>query len=235
LNIALTTYHKDQSLNNAMAHALATRVFKEILNARSCKDLLQIVESDPVLYRNRLNREDYPELRLFISTEEIKALKASGVLTQNGRFHADLSATNMSPLEKLLYAMAWKNGDLSKIAHIVDGVHSAGSSIPRESGPGQVFHQFGRHLADRNEPIIDQHVLRGFKLWKTPGADEKQTNSIRRMSLLDRQSDWIGAYKLWLKTAALTTELRQDSQHVMNIDSVLFALGKTIKLGRIDT
>lgn len=121
LNIALTTYHKDQSLNNATAHALATRVFKEILKARSCKDLLQIVASDPVLYRNRLDRKDYPELRLFISTEEIKALKASGVLTQNGRLNADLSATNMSPLEKLLYVIAWKNGDLTRVTGLRQG------------------------------------------------------------------------------------------------------------------
>jgi hypothetical protein len=221
-------------LNNTNARKLVTHIFEKIMQARSSVELLQIVETDPTLHKNRLDREDYPELKLFISADEVEALKASGAITETGRFNAQLSSTEMSPLEKLLYAMAWKNGDLGKIAHIVEGIYAAGSTTPRTNGSGQVFHQFGRHLADRSEPIVDQHVLRGFKLWKNPEADEKQTNSIRRMTLLDRESAWIGKYKSWLKTATLTMELKQDSQHVINIDSVLFALGKTIKLGKAD-
>ena len=219
-------------MDNIKAHALVKQTFEIIMQARSSEELLNFIEADSLLNKNRLDREEYPELKLFISPEEITALKASGVLTETGRFDARLSSTKMSSLEKLLYAMAWKNGDLRKITHIVDGIHSAGSSTPRKNGAGQVFHQFGRHLADRKEPIIDQHVLRGFMLWRHSGADDKQVNKIRRMNLLDRHGVDINEYKNWLKTASLTKELRQESDHVMNIDSVLFALGKTVKLGK---
>lgn len=219
-------------MDNIKAHALVKQTFETIMQARSSAELLNIVKADKALYKNRLNRERYPELKLSITADEINALKLSGVLTEAGVFNRKLSSTEMTPLEKLLYATAWKQGDLPKIAHIVDGIHAAGSNIPRGNGDSQVFHQFGRHLADRSEPIIDQHVLRGFKLWKNPKADEQQTNSIRKLEVLNKESQWINEYKNWLMTASLTAELRQDSDHVMNIDSVLFALGKTVKLGK---
>jgi hypothetical protein len=219
-------------LDNIKAHALVKQTFESIMNARSSVQLLGIVSTDPALYKNRLNREKYPALKLSISTAEIDALKQEGVLTEANEFNEKLSAGKMTALEKLLYATAWKQGDLPKIVHIVEGIHAVGSTVTRGDGDSQVFHQFGRHLADRNEPIIDQHVLRGFKLWKHFDATEQQTTSIRKLNVLNKESRWINEYKNWLKTASLTAELRQDVDHVMNIDSVLFALGKTIKLGK---
>jgi hypothetical protein len=67
-------------------------------------------------------------------------------------------------MEKLLYALAWKNGDLRKVKHIVAGILSSEDDAANKA---IVFNQFGIYLSGkRNEPIIDQHVLRAFAIFK---------------------------------------------------------------------
>lgn len=219
-------------MNNAQALTLVDRVFADILRARSVAELSAIVSEHPGLHVNRLDRKDYPELRLSINSDEIATLMAEGLLTDSGEFHPRISDRALSPLEKLLYSIAWKNGDLSKVTHIVEGVRGVHAETVRKNGPGQVFHQFGRHLADKREPIIDQHVLRGFLLWRADRNDEKKMDAIRRITLLNNQVSGINEYKRWLKTERFDPQLKASADYLMHIDSTLFALGKTIKLGK---
>lgn len=219
-------------MNNTQALKLVDAVFAEILEASSPGELSVIVSSRPELQVNRLDRKDYPELRLSINSEEIARLVSEGLLTEEGEFHPQISAKALSPLEKLLYSIAWKNGDLAKVTHIVEGVRGAHTDTVRQKGPGQVFHQFGRHLADKREPIIDQHVLRGFMLWRADRDSEKNMNAIRRVTLLNNQVDGIKDYKHWLRNECFNPKLKESADYLMHIDSTLFALGKTVKLGR---
>lgn len=216
-------------MNNAQALTLVDGVFADILRAHSVDELSAIVSERPELHVNRLDRQDYPELRLSISSDEIATLMAEGLLTDGGEFHPRISDRALSPLEKLLYSIVWKNGDLSKVTHIVEGVRGVHAETVRKNGPGQVFHQFGRHLADKREPIIDQHVLRGFLFWRADRNNEKKMNAIRRIALLNNQASGINDYKGWLKTERFDPQLKESADYLMHIDSTLFALGKTIK------
>lgn len=219
-------------MNNVQALKLVDAVFADILRARSADEISAIVFQRSDLHVNRLDRKNYPELRLSINSDEIATLVSDGLLTDEGELHPRISARTLSPLEKLLYSVAWKNGDLPKVTHIVEGVRGVHADTARKKGPGQVFHQFGRHLADKREPIIDQHVLRAFLLWRADRNDEKKMDSIRRITLLNNQVSGINDYKSWLKTECFDPQLKESADYLMHIDSTLFALGKTIKLGK---
>lgn len=39
-----------------------------------------------------------------------------------------------------------------------------------------MFKQFGKHLAKRAEPIVDQHVLRSYELYRPLILDEAKEN-----------------------------------------------------------
>jgi hypothetical protein len=62
------------------------------------------------------------------------------------------------PLTKLLAAVLWKNGDIHKVQHLIDGITGReGDRTPYSL----VFKQYGASLADHHQPIVDQHVLHG--------------------------------------------------------------------------
>ena len=71
---------------------------------------------------------------------------------------------------KLLYSIIWKNGDLLKVKHIIQGIlESEIENVDNndkefvEKQDSLVFYQFGKYLTKKNnEPIIDQHVVRAF-------------------------------------------------------------------------
>ncbi len=84
-------------MDNAEALKLVDAVFTDILQARSASDLSAIVSARPSLHFNRLDRKDYPELRLSIDSEEITALVSEGLLTEEGEFHPQISARALSP------------------------------------------------------------------------------------------------------------------------------------------
>lgn len=219
-------------MENTSAVELVRRVFLQILAAKSVDGLKKIIEGDSVLARKKIDRTVYPELKLTLSQADIDDLKTSGAITEAGHLDLNLSERPLTALEKLLYSMAWKNGDLRKLGHIIDGIGAAGSGTTRGAGTGQVFHQFGRHLADRAEPIIDQHVLRAFELFDRCDETEPAISAIRRKSDWNRDIALIAKYKDWLSNAPLRKELRACSGHVTNIDMVLFAAGRAIKTGK---
>ncbi len=217
-------------MNNLEALDLVKNIFTEILIAPDVSALRGILTNHPALNMWRMDRSKYPELQLELTAKDISSLMADK-LDEGLRLHPDLSARLETPLEKLLYALAWKNGDLQKVAHIIKGAADV-KSTALTNGPGQVFRQFGRHLADRSESIVDQHVLRAFELYEqtnTPNA--AKVKAIRKKINWDKDVACIERYKLWLNEHFRE---RQDSEPglVVNIDMVLFALGRAIKITR---
>ena len=83
-------------MNNIQALKLVDAVFADILRARSADELSAIVSQRPDLHVNRLNRKDYPELRLSINSDEIATLVADGLLTDEGEFHPGISDRALS-------------------------------------------------------------------------------------------------------------------------------------------
>ena len=95
-----------------------------------------------------------------------------------------------------------------------------------------VFYQFGRYLTKEDgEPIVDQHVLRAFGIFKAKG-NRKEVDRLRKLSIVTKKDHkLIEDYRHWLRTA-LTPELRRVDNYAYHVDKVLFALGKAVKKGK---
>lgn len=100
-----------------------------------------------------------------------------------------------------------------------------------------VNYQFGRYLTKTpGQPIIDQHVIRAFGIFKPQPKDEENVWSVEEMRRLGivakRHNGIIAAYKKWLALDGLSNELRQCADYTYHIDKLLFALGKTVKYAK---
>ena len=150
-----------------------------------------------------IDREKVPEIKFSISRDEIKDLTSEGLLKlENDRYTftskiAD-DSSERTTLEKLLYAIIWKQMDLGKEARIIDGI--MGKELPKRT---YVFHQFGKFLNDHSEPIIDRNVLKCFKIY---------TGS-------ENPDDYINWVKSIAKKGVFTTT---------DIDEILLQLGRSL-------
>jgi len=198
------------------------KVFKEIESKKTCEELVTIIDNSVTLSKYKLPTDKYPPIKFSVTLEEKEQLKK--LFDKDGKFSENIYYESEGVLSKLLYAMAWKNGDLPKLKHIVNGVlHSGKDSIEQETG--LVFYQFGKHLINPSiEPIVDQHVLRAFAVEnKQFVVSNKSTYSPREQKIL------IDKYKEWLGSSKIQQELRKEANYMYYIDQVLFATGKAIK------
>ncbi|UII19650.1 hypothetical protein [Fulvivirga ligni] len=165
----------------------------------------EILKDVPIKYH--FNESKYPQLLFQITRNELKKLEDLDILKDEVvNFE---KADEFSILEKLLLSILWKQGDLGKERHLVKGIQGK----PPENNRAVVFQQFGRHLCDRNEPIIDQHVIRAFRLARR--TDEVDLN--KRVITWDD----VNAYQGWIE--------KHEISDLDTIDKILFALGKWIK------
>ena len=201
---------------------IVTQTFEKLLTSKTIDEVERILDDLKIDMKYRMDDKVYPRLKFKITKEEIEELKERGVITTDNLL-ADLS--NADPLTKLLYSVSWKNGDLKKVKHIIEGIVS-GQQDEKENG--LVFYQFGKYLTKKpGEPIIDQHVLRAFGVYKANG-DKEKIDRFKRLSLITKkEKELIDQYKLWLRTN-LTKELRDNDNYSYHVDKVLFAVGKSI-------
>ena len=199
------------------------RTFEKLLKSKTVDEVEKILDDLEIDKKNRMDDNSYPRLKFKITKEEINGLKENGIITADNLL-TDIS--NADTLTKLLYAVSWKNGDLKKVKHIIEGIIS-GQEDDKENG--LVFYQFGKYLTKKSgEPIIDQHVLRAFGIFKADG-DKEKIEKLRRLSLITkREKELIEQYKQWLRTD-LTNELRDNDNYSYHVDKVLFAVGKSVK------
>ena len=217
-------------MNNKKAKKLIDDIFNKISESKTLENLSDILDKNPLLKKNKMNERVYPDLKLILSPNEIDAMKEAEILDDAGMLSENLSGTQLSPLEKLLYAILWKNGDLRKEIHVVEGVKSVannGTEINRAKG--LVFYQFGKHLANRTEPIVDQHVLRAYALYCNDVAGEDFSKYRSKGVINKSDSILISKYKEWLVSESLTTELKKIEGYTFCIDKILFSLGKVVK------
>lgn len=217
-------------MNNEEVQELVKYVFQK-LEAAETIDHIENILNDSKVYKikkNKMDEETYPKLHFKITAEE---LKTADFLTDDKTFSIDISKLELNPLTKLLYAICWKNGDLKKVKHIIQGITSNQTDLD-DKNDGLVFYQFGKYLSKQSgEPIIDQHVLRAFSLLKAFKANRSDDciNQIRSKSIITKKDkELINDYKEWLATK-LKEELREIKDYCYYIDKLLFALGKTIK------
>ncbi|TAE37419.1 MAG: hypothetical protein EAY66_05895 [Sphingobacteriales bacterium] len=203
-------------------------IFDLIKKAKTIEDLECIPDKMEIPIKNRMNIDGYPKIEFSISATEIKLLQDSKILDDNYKFASDITSKLTDPLAKILYATVWKNGDLKKVRHIIKGVLDSDVENS-EQDDALVFYQFGKYLTKlQGQPIIDQHVIRAFAVYKL--LDSDQISSLRKIELINkRHKPIINLYKEWLTSRELTNELKNFKDYTYHIDKLLFATGKSIK------
>ena len=202
---------------------IVRRTFEKLRTSKTVDEVDRILDELNIDKKYRMDDKVYPRLKFKITKQEIEELKEKGIITADNLL-TDISSADT--LTKLLYSVSWKNGDLKKVKHIIEGIIS-GQEDEKENG--LVFYQFGKYLTKKpGEPIIDQHVLRAFGIFKAD-EDKDKLEKLKRLSLITKkEKELIDQYKLWLRTD-LTKELRDNDNYSYHVDKVLFAVGKSVK------
>lgn len=202
-------------------------IFDEIKKAKTIAGIERIYETriDP---KNRMNTDEYPKIKFSIDQNDIQALKETNIIDSDLNFTKDITSKLTDPLSKILYATAWKNGDLKKVKHIIKGVLDSDKQVS-DQNQALVFYQFGKYLTKTNgQPIIDQHVIRAFAIYHD--KDSSQIERWRKLEIINKNHiPIINEYKKWL-TSDISQELQREEDYTYHIDKLLFATGKTIKL-----
>jgi len=210
------------------AYKLTNDVFILIKKSKTVSDLEVIPDKLNIATKNTMSPDTYPKIEFGINKGEIQSLLEAKVIDNDYNILASCQSKLLDPLTKLLYATAWKNGDLKKIKHIIKGVVDC-ENQNTDQDEALVFYQFGKYLTKSpGQPIIDQHVIRAFAVYNSKDISEAKT--FRQIKVLSkREKPIIGKYKKWLMSEELTKELRIVPDYCYYIDKLLFATGKTIK------
>jgi hypothetical protein len=210
---------------------LIKRTFDKIESSLTTKEVEEILRW-PVVSKNVMNERSYPKIEFKIDKDEIAELKVNNYLNTDNSISTLIGRTPMNALTKLLYAVSWKNGDLTKIRHIVEGILADEIDKKENKKSGLVFYQFGKYLTKKpGEPIIDQHVLRAFGIYRLEKIED--ILPLRKLAVITKNEEsLINEYKTWLRSPALKDELKKELDYTYYIDKVLFAVGKTIKSRR---
>ncbi|MGV3601352.1 MAG: hypothetical protein ACO1N1_09105 [Dyadobacter fermentans] len=204
-------------------------VFGHLKEAKSIRELLSIPEKCAIPKKYQLDSKTYPQIEFTLRSEDIGSLIKSGFLDSELNIASDINRTMTDPLAKLLYALAWKNGDLKKIKHIARGVRDVNDDFTDQKD-ALVFYQFGKYLTGAvNQPIVDQHVIRAFSVYRAirDGIDPAEYLAIKAVT--KKHKPIIDQYKNWLLSNELSSELKEENGYAFHIDRILFAAGKFIK------
>jgi len=209
---------------NTLTHCFIT--LKALLNKTDIRlSQLQKVNAEiKELIPNKysFDEQKYPRLGFTLSYNDILPfLKKENTIVTAFDFE---QSTQDNPFAKLLYATLWKNGDIIKIKHIVNGIQDVSDEEGIRHGSannGWVFYQFGRHLADPKEPIVDQHTIRSYKIL----IQDVNFENIYKSTYVSR--DNLVAYCKWIKSIEFSNSEKTECQHLL--DKMLFTIGKAAK------
>lgn len=204
-------------------------VFRLIESAETIDDIsIEVFRKMSKLIKENLkkdfDRKQYRKIDFYITKKEIDQLKSKNILTKesDGKYYINFKSED--PLTKLLYSLAWKQGDLLKIRQIVNGIYSDEDTLEKESSI--VFKQFGKYLSSDNQPIIDQHVVRAFLFFNEPL--EKNLKFEVNNSPSKEQLMYSNQYIVYLRSLQASKNI-QSRELFTSIDEVLFLLGKFLK------
>jgi hypothetical protein len=211
---------------------LHKHIFCLIEKAESIHELEDIQKHIPEEIKKNFPNEKYPRLKFALSTEEINQLKSKKILNADGSISHNCAIDMLnSPLEKLLYSVLWKNGHLGKEKHIADGILENRDHQFTEK-KGLVFYYFGKHLKNKENPIIDQHVIRAFLFYEAIKNGEKNLNKILTKRTLDaKDEENCSKYIEWQNRHSLKKSDPVDFTY--HLDRLLFAVGKALKKATI--
>jgi len=202
-------------------------IFSIASNASSIKDLEKLINCNSFLQKAIKDFEDkYPVVDLTITPIEIEELKRMNLLTETNFINLSIPQ-KFSSFERLLLAALWKNGHIKRIKPIADGIVDNNVG---QSKYGLVFRQFGKSLANDEEPIIDQHVLRAFyQFYYQPNYKITKPFPTNR-ALNDSDEDLVREYVTWFKGIVSKINPEEKKEFKYKLDKILFAIGKSLKL-----
>ena len=174
----------------------------------------------------------YPRLTIRLSQNEFQELEE---LALNG-LHLDKSLaggrkqddTLLTPLEKLLFAFIWKQGDLPKLRLLVAGMKEK----PIKKTERIVLYEFGKYLLNMNSFILDQHTLRCIAVGAAKG-DALIQAALKINEITERRSKkYIDAYKIFfsLLEQKFIEDTLEKKNFLYEVDRLLFAAGSLIKV-----
>jgi len=199
-----------------------TNLFESIENANSIANLQSLMQYEEWQKEIEKLNTKYPPLQFALQSEEITLLVKKGILSEQHQ----LQLANIpidDPLLKLLTSLIWKNGDLSKIQHIADGITGKNTSTSKQN---IIFRQFGKSLTKTGAPIIDQHVLRAFGCFKYP---EKKEYFIKKKIYKNSDLQVVNDYITWFLTKMSKIEELEKKSFAQLMDRILFIAGKKIQ------
>jgi hypothetical protein len=212
--------------------ARVAKLFESIEKAESFNDLIEIESSDQFTDAERKKNfpgRNYPQLKFTITPDDINTLKRSKFLEEDGSLSLNCANENIlkTPLEKLLFSVLWKNGDLGKEKHITDGIIGNRDNEEVIDEKGLVFYYFGKHLNQKINPIIDQHVIRAFMLYKNKN-EENCEEILSKKTVSAKDKEICLKYIVWHKK--LLDKKADREMFSYRLDRLLFGLGKSIKI-----
>lgn len=211
---------------------LVAKVFSAVESIKTTDDPQNTVNRFYI--ENGIKKKDqfdilkYPKIDFHLKEAELKVLFDNNIIDQKTLKIKSISNKDLvNPLTKLLYSIVWKNGDLGKESHILNGIRNG-----LQGKSGQVFYQLGKHLDNKNqEPIIDQHVIRAFKIYRAIEKKASKEEIIRLRSAELSTKEHFDDYKEWLNRSKFIQD-NTSNNLLYYVDQLLFAVGKTIKLGK---
>ena len=219
-------------MTNQEAKSFIDNIFELIKQAKTIEDLIAIEEKEFSESKFKMDVKSYPKIEFKITPAEIQTLLSNGILNKDFNFQDNITSKITEPLTKLLYSLAWKNGDLKKLKHIAKGVSEITLNENKQE-TALVFYQFGRYLTKtEGQPIVDQHVIRAFSISKLeePYSIEK-IGEFRQLSTITKnEKSNIQKYIKWLSSDDLSNELKSKEDYCYYIDKILFATGRKTKL-----
>ena len=130
-------------MTNQEALKLTRQVFNLIKKSKTISDLENIPDKLKIPIKNRISIND-PKIEFSIKKSEIQNLIDNKIVDNDHNFTTAIKSKLTDPVTKLLYAIAWKNGDLKKIKHIIKGIldNEKDNNAPTKA---LVFYQFGKY------------------------------------------------------------------------------------------
>lgn len=187
----------------------------KIVAARRTNDWIAI-KNHVALAKFKKSDKQYPPISSLFKPDDIEAIRG-GIDIYNP----------VTPLEKFFYSALWKNGDLPKLPHLVNGIKGEPNNAQAVT-----FYHFGKFLAQPEEnPIIDQHVIRAYKLVTTKDPiDDALLKVIGKSGLLSpKDSDTCNKYITWVKHQHEACPHENRIRLFQIVDDVMFAFGRMIR------
>ncbi len=171
----------------------------------------------------------YPRFKLSLSCDEIGKMKVEGILNSENKISPKIfdGKKELTPLEKLLLGVIWKNGDYGKEKCIIDGINAQESSASKDIPTPFVFWNFGRYIADKTMPIVDQHTARAYRKIIYDKIEENDKKDAYANNNETEYENYLKWFEQIINGGDFKELPKEDAAYYF--DSILFEYGKKLK------